>query len=160
MANQFGDLDLAGQITILGAGREATFLDGNGINRVLDVQPGATVTLADLTMQGGQAEYGKPSGGVRNRGELTLANISIARNRAGDGQPASPPIVPAQDGGNGGGIFNSGELTLLNCLVANHAAGHGSDLPAFGDYFASNAGAGGSGGGVYYMSRMDDEQRT
>jgi hypothetical protein len=153
--NRSGDLDLAGQITLLGDGQESTRIAAKLIDRVLDVQPGAVATFTDISLREGQAELGQPGGGVRNRGELKLDNVTVSTNYAGAGRMADPPGAPAQAGGNGGGIFNSGQLTLLYSRVANNRAGAGGDLPSPGNYESIIAGAGGSGGGIYNAGQLE-----
>ena len=69
--NAVGDLDVAGDLDIVGAGATATVIDAAGLDRVLDVLPGATVRIADLTLTGGATAAGMtgPSAGrVGRRG--------------------------------------------------------------------------------------------
>ncbi|MFN7951222.1 MAG: CSLREA domain-containing protein [bacterium] len=76
-----GDLDIAGDLTVEGAGADATILDANHISRALDIADGGhTVTLRDVTITNGNAELdlGRPTIPGSGRGERRR----IARHRA------------------------------------------------------------------------------
>lgn len=121
-----GDLDITGNLVIVGAGAASTIVDGGGLDRVLDINPagipGINVEISGMTILGGEAPLGPggdfrfEAGGVYNRAMLTLANS----------------VVRANIGGIGGGIFNSGSLTLTNTVVGDNTADIGA-----------------SGGGIY-----------
>ena len=75
-------------------------------------------------------------GGIRNRENLTLTNVHVTGNSAGDGG------VMFSVGGNGGGIFNLGGIvTLIDSSVTNNRAGNGG-TGTNGDS------GGGEGGGI------------
>src|SRR4051794_26292501 len=57
-ANLTGDLDVTGALTLRGAGAGATTIHAHGIDRVIDVQPGASVTVRSLRVTGGVAPPG------------------------------------------------------------------------------------------------------
>jgi hypothetical protein len=88
-----GDLDITGDLIIRGNGAGQTFLDGNGLDRGVDIiESGAEVIIQDLTIING----GLPAtltagqgggGGVRNRGNLTLRNVVLANNRINGSSP-------------------------------------------------------------------------
>jgi CSLREA domain-containing protein len=126
-SNAHKDLDISSNITINGAGQAATIIDGNQIDRVLDIYNGHTVELNDLTItnghapdsatlisdtspggNGGDGIEGTPGGGIRNGGDLTLNNCTISGNQAGkggDGGPGTPGadgVNPGEDGTEGG----------------------------------------------------------
>jgi CSLREA domain-containing protein len=77
-----GDLDILQDITIDGAGRTSTVVNGKGAkDRVFDVHPGARLRLVDLAVRGGKTakedfdpgSTSEVSGGcVRSRGTLEL----------------------------------------------------------------------------------------
>jgi CSLREA domain-containing protein len=108
-----GDFDItAGTLTIVGAGVGATIIDGQYIDRVFDIHPGATLTISKVTIrQGGADIYG---GGVRNRGTLTIINSEFLKNGAGTGAGISnegrvevyQSTFNANTGPNGAGIAN------------------------------------------------------
>src|SRR3954454_4182175 len=56
-ANNFGDLDVFGSLTIAGAGVDDSGIDANGTDRVLQVSAG-TLTISGLTVHGGSSTGG------------------------------------------------------------------------------------------------------
>ena len=101
-----GDLDIAGELHLRGAGAEAAVLTNLVNDRVLEILPGALVRINDLTITGGDSDH--DGGGLYNSGDLTLTNVKVVANRAGSyeaggagggpqpaGQPAAwPPPGP------------------------------------------------------------------
>jgi len=138
-----GDLDITTSLTIAGAGRSQTVLDGNGIDRVLETgATAASVTVKNLTITGGRA----PSG---------LAGADGTDFGGGNGLEVNGEYGGA--GAPGGAILAAGStLTLDNVVVSGNAAGDGGDGgngaqagnfyldPAFG----GPGGAGGDGGAI------------
>lgn len=103
-ANLTGDLDITSNLTINGAGNFATIIDGNGTDRVVEVRPGATTLIRDITIQNGN------SSGILNRGTLTLRNSTVTNNSI--------------SGFGGGGVFNTatGTLTVIDSTLSNNLA--------------------------------------
>jgi CSLREA domain-containing protein len=113
-----GDLDITGNITILGAGRATTVIDGNHTDRVFEVGPtsSAQLTMADGTVQNGTppetseippiAQHG---GGIRlsSTSIATLTNVNVSRN-------ATAHL------GMGAGIYSQGTMTLNNVIVSDN----------------------------------------
>lgn len=151
-ANAGGDLDIntGRKLTIIGQGKNKSYIDGNGIDRVLHILKG-TVYISDLTIRKGKAPNGlglgwgiaMSGGGICNCGNLTLTRCVIKNNAAGIGGDAGN-IGASDGGGHGGGIYNEGELTLDNCTITNNRAGNGGD-----NYNNERPGTGGSGGGIW-----------
>lgn len=83
-----GDLDITRPLTVQGAGKEATIIDGGpgqvGLDRVLEIHPTAgNVTIQNLTMrEGNEAEQG---GGVHTTSEGTVRfeNVAVRNSQAG-----------------------------------------------------------------------------
>ncbi|MBD9482780.1 CSLREA domain-containing protein [Pseudomonas sp. PDM14] len=154
-ANRVGDLDLLGQVSLIGAGPAQTLINGARLDRLIDVQPGANLSLRSLTLTGGSTLY--DGGGVRNRGTLHLLDVTLSDNRAYahiNGVPsrggalanfttAQLHRVRAQnnlvDGGDmtmgqGGALFNAGTLLMrdsrieFNRCVDYHEVGMGCGL--------------------------------
>ena len=162
--NQTGDLDITGQLTIIGAGVTETIIPagtasplngdcGNCIDRVFHILASADVTLRDLTVRYGQAPMGtetlspESGGGIKNQGELTLNSTAVTYNHAGDAWDSDSG--GGGFGGNGGGIQNMGSLTAINSWITHNHAGTG------GDGFAGGYGGfGGYGGGI--LSGFED----
>ncbi len=114
-----GDLDLTGNLTIVGAGKTDTIIDAGDLDRVFHILTGANVVLRNMTIRNGLSLF---AGGIWNRGNLTLDNVIVADN------VASNLAAPAS--GNGGNILvDHGTLTLTNSSIQNGTAnGNGGGL--------------------------------
>jgi hypothetical protein len=117
--------------------------------RLLDVATGGSLTLTDLTLQGGLAFGGGVSaegGAVYNQGTLLLNGVTVQNNSAqgSDGQYNASQSVGAQPAA-GGGIYSGGALTLQGCTLQNNQAlgGQGASAPR------GQWGGAGLGGGLY-----------
>jgi hypothetical protein len=112
-----GELAIDKDLTIEGEGRIT--LDANGAGRVIVIGNDLTVTLAGLTITGGNLVAGMPSlngGGIRALANVTLTirNSTIAGNTAVFG---------------GGIVFNDGTLTIINSTVrGNRASNDGGGI--------------------------------
>ena len=117
-----GYFAITGSVTIRGAGARRTVIDGNGLDRVFGVRLGATATISDLTITGGDANTPTSNldialgGGVLNFGDLTLERVAIVGNHA--------------DGG--GGMFTApgGTFTIRDSLIADNTAVEGGGVRA------------------------------
>ena len=129
--------------------------------RLFDVAAGASLTLGNITLQGGLAGSQMVTGldghadawgaAVHNLGAVTLDAVTVldnqTRGQAGYSQAGTPGRV-----GLGGGIYSAGALTMTGCTVRNNLAygGWGADAFAWGGVSNSAApGGDGAGGGVY-----------
>jgi len=138
--NASGDLDIRGKnLLIQGAGAGLTIIDANGLDRVFQiVGPGTTLTLMNLTIRGGLAQDDGANylagttdalgGGVLNRGDLILSNVTFSSNTA---RGANGNLVHI-DGFNalGGGVYSSGgTVTATYTQFLNNSAisGNGAD---------------------------------
>lgn len=99
-----GDLDLAGRVTVRGAGAGRTVVDGAGLDRVFEVLRGATAHLLDMTVTGGDSTLGGTNqrislgGGILDGGTLTLDRMALVGNVADGGGgmfsiPRTRPVV-------------------------------------------------------------------
>ena len=111
-------------LTILGKGAtiERSTAAGTPTFRLFDVAAGASLTLKDLTLQGGHVfDYPSARGGaIYNQGSLDLDGVTVQNN------VAQGYFGSAQ----GGGIFSTGSsLTLVNTRIQNNLAlgGRGGD---------------------------------
>lgn len=132
--NASGDLDLSGDLTIVGAGSAFTFIDGNGTDRVTDVAMGANVTLERLTLTNGFLD-GAMGGGIRNSGTLSLDHVAVTGNVDFHG-------CEGAFCGGGGGIANAGTLTLENSSVESNTTVNNAECcgNAFGAGGIANTG--------------------
>jgi CSLREA domain-containing protein len=163
--NVTGDLDLVdfGPVTLRGVGRDRTVVSAEGLDRVVDVQAGADVRIADLSITGGAAPDGasgapgpnpggpgEHGGGIRSAGWLELQDSDVRGNRAGRGGTGGSGVTggPGGAGGEGGGIYSSSTLTLIRTRVSDNRAGAAGT--SGGSSFAGTSAnqVGGDGGGV------------
>ncbi|HEU0294394.1 MAG TPA: right-handed parallel beta-helix repeat-containing protein [Anaerolineales bacterium] len=113
---------LAQSVKIEGPKQGGLTVHGNGSAIVFAISNGASVVISNLTITGGRGN----GGGIFNNGLLTLNNVTISGNMAGD---------PTNGGGTGAGIWNytSGMLTVNNSTVSgNNAFGNSSYNPSRG----------------------------
>ncbi len=102
-----GDLDILGTLTITGTGSSNIIIDGNGIDRVLDVRPGAHATISGVTVRNGSLTGSIEGGGIRVQASLKLSNSTVTGN-------------------HGGGLFNNGGLVELTAVtVTNNSDSYG-----------------------------------
>jgi len=149
-ANATGDLDIATNLTVVGAGAGVTAVDGGGIDRVLHVDPagaGITVEMTDVTIRGGQPAALQDGGGMLNNGAtLELDHVAVTGNQADDG----------------GGIDNDGtaDFLMLNGTLSGNTAADdsgGADLEenaTLTNVTVSGNTAGGDGGGLRSFSAI------
>jgi CSLREA domain-containing protein len=140
-----GDLDITdpdGLIIIGPANGAPAIIDGNNIDRVLDVRTGASVSLSDIAIESGNVA-GTAGGGVLiNAGAFaTLDGVSLTNNQAS----------------LGGGVYAAGNISIFNSLIALNAAGDGGGLYLTGEYLISNTTItsneiAGDGGGLFIFS--------
>lgn len=144
-AGATGDLDITDDLRLLGAGTGETYVQGAGIDRVLDIHVDARVTVRDLRIRRGSV-WNEDGAGIRNAGTLTLLDANVSSNKVFDGRggglfttPGSATVLVKtsvwhnkatdQDGGHvgdGGGIYNQGSLWMLNATLANNQADGGA----------------------------------
>lgn len=116
-------------------------VSGNDDFRVFDVQAGRTVTMNRLKIIDG--EIAADGGGIRNAGNLSLANCELSSNEAGDGGGAignsgtlalTACTLDGNTAGVGGGAIEhaSGLLTLTNCTLAGNSAQWGGAIDGDG----------------------------
>ena len=118
--NGGGDLDVLGNLTLTGAGAEATVIDANWADRALHLQAGHVLTVTGMTVRNGQAtggdgEHGGRGGGILNEGgTMFLSDVVLRGNTAAARYP---------DDGAGGAIYNlNGTLTLSYTLLEDNDA--------------------------------------
>jgi len=151
--NLTGDFDITSSMTLQGAGQAATIINGNGIDRVFEVngyRNAVDVTLSDMTTTNGKPA---PGGGNSNGGgifahgrgksysisSLTVQRCNFMNNVGGNGGGITiyAGVVTTVDASTisdnwgsyaGGGIYVTHpltELTLTNSTVKNNYGGNG-----------------------------------
>ncbi len=139
-----GDLDLLGKVTLVGLGVNRTMIDAAGIDRVINVYPGATVSLTGLTLTGGNAPVDHSGGAILTSGDLSLDLVKIKNNSATGGPSSLGGAIAQWDGTlklfrstlesntatAGGGVFvtnNASARIDSSTLVENTADGQSYD---------------------------------
>src|SRR5947208_620106 len=109
-----GDLDIMDAVNITGAGASSVIIDGNGLDRVFDIDllTNGTVNISGVTIRNGNP--GAADGGGIRTG-ATAANSTVTLN-------LSNVVVTQNTGGvSGGGIANTDILSLTDVTVSNNA---------------------------------------
>jgi len=146
-------------LTIIGNGDAITRSSAVGTLdfRLLDVASGGTLSLQNLTLEGGiafGAGAAAEGGAVYNRGTLDLNEVTVQNNTA---QGSVGLANAAGNSAAGGGVFSSGVLTLeggtmvrINQVIGgNGGRGHAANRAVS----AAGGGPGGDGdGGGLYVS--------
>ena len=126
--NQTGDLDVRGNITVIGEGAGNTSIDGDDVDRVFEVLAAGRLTLNDLAVTRGSI-FNDHGGGIFNAGVAVVQQCEVRDNSAW--------------GGWGGGIYNSGELTVRDSTVLDNMSIGEDGVPG-----RTPGGSGGGGGGA------------
>lgn len=143
-----GDLDITADVTIQGAGRGLTYIDGQGKDRIFDLQSGTNVSLSSMTVRNGYLSSGVGSA-IRALGnKVTLYYLIVEKNNG------STPIwnqIGEMDlsrtivrnnilgiGGGAGGIFSEGVLLIDESLINNNHGFQGGGIAAFNTTFIVN----------------------
>jgi CSLREA domain-containing protein len=173
-----GDLDITSNVIIKGSGAGATIIDGNRLDRVLDIKKGAALTISGVSIRNGDNLTELDAGGIANHGTLVLQNGIVRANHGysggisndGTATIASSTIENNGAAEDGGGIWNRGTLTVANSTIRNNTSGEmggGFANSVDGKLAISNStisyNEGGSGGGammVYYNSTVSLSNST
>lgn len=139
-----GDLDVNAEVALRGAGVGRTVIDGNGVDRVLEIGTGATVEISDVTITGGDSTANDSQeinlgGGIQNRAALTLDRVELVGNKADGGGgmfsiPRTDPLirdslVADNEAFAGGGLRIDSGARIVNTTIT----GNRLRTPAPGD---------------------------
>jgi photosystem II stability/assembly factor-like uncharacterized protein len=171
--NASGDLDIRYHLTINGAGRDTTIIDGDEKDRVVHIMNGVRVVINSVTIRrgrtpdgqagadanpsaggpGGPGGSGGDGGGIHNSGQLTLDSSRVISNTTGAGGGGGTGRGSRGGGGgaggDGGGIYNAGYLALNGSAVVSNTTGFGGDGGGAESASGGHGGRGGHGGGIY-----------
>jgi CSLREA domain-containing protein len=111
-----------------------TSLQGGGVW----LGDGASVVAAQSSIEGNAGAF-NGGGGIYSKGDLTLTDVSVARNTPGPGagiynKPSGASMATltrvlvsgnnaTESGGAGGGIFNEGPMTITQSTISGNTAG-------------------------------------
>ncbi len=112
----FGDLDITGDLTIIGTDSATTSIDASALgDRVFEIFAGVTFSISGLTISGGSATG--DGGAIANRGGFVTIDDSILSDNTALGDGATIT-------GSGGAIFNGpgGTIVVSNSTFANNVA--------------------------------------
>ncbi|MFG0267279.1 MAG: cadherin domain-containing protein, partial [Rhodopirellula sp. JB055] len=169
--NSYGDLDILKDVTIVGHGINTTIIDAGELSRIFDVR-GGTLTLSDVTLQGGRSgsnsggaiqvnastalvldralltnNSGIDGGAISNYGTIDLTDVSIIDNGG----------IAGQSTNTGGGIQNRGTARLNRLTLSGNVASVGgaifveadSTLTSLTNVTVSGNTGSNVGGGIY-----------
>jgi uncharacterized repeat protein (TIGR01451 family)/CSLREA domain-containing protein len=150
-----GDLDIAGNLTI--SATHSITVDGDGLDRIFEILPGAHATISGLTVRHGNPGTAADGGGVAVglTAVLTLTHGRVISNTAmrGGGIVALGRLTLSDaevDGNQGGGISNDGGLLTLNDVQIRNNIGRGVRVEnAASLTFINGQVSGNQGGGIY-----------
>jgi CSLREA domain-containing protein len=145
--NDYNDLDILANVTIVGAGPGLTVIDADNLTshgRIFDVADDGVLNLSGVTLQLGDTPSGSQANGgairVQNGGELNLRYSAIVGNDTGSsGTGGAIYFAPTAEGSieasvitvntadeQTGGIYleaGSGAVTIKSTIVANNNVG-------------------------------------
>jgi CSLREA domain-containing protein len=133
-ANQTGDFDVTGHVTIIGQGASKTGINGAQIDRLFDLIGPINVNFANLTLWNGRVLLGNGGCIQALDANIKMANCFVIDNQAvwGGGISTTNGNVTLINsfaarnfaGADGGGIHSdNGTLTLRNSSVHDNQAG-------------------------------------
>jgi hypothetical protein len=154
--NESGDLDITGRTAIEVRGEGRATLDGNNLDRLIDVLPGARLTASRLAIEDGAVPTPGPGhhygGGIRNGGRLALRASSVTSSTVpGDPNNRGGGIAADSDArltslarvavthnvaplGSGGGVaVFAGELVVHQSTIADNDGSDGAGIALFTD---------------------------
>jgi hypothetical protein len=122
--------------------------------RLLDVAAGASLTLQNLTLEGGLASGAGVSaegGAVYSQGTLDLNGVTVQNNTA-QGSVGGDAL--------GGGIYSGGALRLQGTAIQNNQAHGGVGRHGVGRGVSGGPGGNGLGAGLYVVGGTADLTST
>ena len=153
-----------GLLTINGPASQGITIDGGGRVQVMQVAPGATLKLKNLTIAHGFLLSGL-GGGIYNDGTLTVTSSTFSGNGTGTGKggggigndgtlTVTNSTFPGGGSDEGGGILNDGTATVTNSFFSGQGAKAGGGIWNNGTLTVTNStfsdgNAEGGAGGIF-----------
>ena len=125
---------ITSNITIVGNG-DTIERTGPNAFRLLDVAPGGSLNLQNVTLAGGSVTGS--GGGITNFGTLMVSDCTISGNAASnqgggidhDGiMSVSDSTLSGNSAGSGGGVYNSNQLTISDSTLSGNSAQNGGGV--------------------------------
>jgi len=143
-----GDLNIEGDLILLGDGAVTTIIDGGGLDRIFQVPAGVTAEIRDVTLRNGKAPG--LGGAILVNGSLTIERSVLTGNSS---------LAGADGPGYGGALYSNGatsSLTVIDSTITgNSSQSGGGGLAAGGNLsltnvtISANSANTNFGGGVY-----------
>jgi len=169
--NANGDLDILTSMTIIGAGAAVTTINGNNLDRVLDIYGAGPVSISGLTIRGGNAGQGA---GISTESLLSLTDVVVTANQGSSGGGIwssntgqlllTRVVVSNNSGSNGGGMYiNLGTVKMIDSTISGNTSGNagggiylkaGSTAQISGSTISGNS-ASGNGGGIFNQGALN-----
>ena len=113
-----GDLDISGNVEIVGAGANLSIIHAGGASgigdRVIEISSGSTVAISGVTITGGNLTGVNRGGGIRNAGNLTLEEVTVTNNATQS---------------SGGGLYSStGSVNIARSSFEYNSAKYGGGI--------------------------------
>ncbi len=116
--NSTGDLDILGNVTIVGNTLDDTFIDGQRMDRLFKVHPGATLQLSRVGIQNGTAAIGQSGGAILTAGTTTLDKVLV--------QGSTAFVSSMVSAGHGGAVAAiAGTLNIQQSWLSRNKANYG-----------------------------------
>lgn len=126
-----GDLDINGNLVLLGDGAGNTIIEGTHVDRLFQVPAGVTAEIHDVTLANGTGTG--LGGAILNAGTLTVTRSLFINNTSAAG---------ADGPGYGGAIYSNGASSSLtvtdSTFIGNTAQSGGGGLAAGGNLTLAN----------------------
>ncbi len=169
-----GDLDITDDLTLTAAYGASVIVDGGGIDRVFDLDPGSagiTVKASEFTIQNGNSPVGggvQVMNGVASFTDVVLAGNSATAacgglyNYAGTVTITDSIVSGNNSSGSGGGFCTESGLTITGSSVTGNIASSGSNgggalynnggtVSIVSSRVRGNRAPNGYGGGIYNL---------
>ena len=138
-----GDLDLTDHVKVVGHGARRTTIDGGDLDRIFEVAPGVTASVANLTAKNGKPppdhmnalKDAEGGGAILNWGTLTVTGAALVENET------VPESGWAEFAPDGGAIMSGGQKK-----TGDHGTAVAATLRVERSTIAGNVSAGGGGG--------------
>jgi CSLREA domain-containing protein len=138
------DLDINSELEINSTG--ISTVDGGGVNRVFDLQPGADVNLRNLVIQNGVGENGGVGGGIliHNGASASLFDSVVTSNQNtgifnSGAFDARRTTVSNNSGAQGGGVYNDAFMAFAASTLSSNTAIEGGAAWNTGVLFFENS---------------------